>query len=1060
MSNIENVDYDPLQEELEIRQELENVREFLNYETSENIRLKKAYSENYFKKLKVSNPELYNLNQEISRYTSMINDIGNKINYNKSELKILQELIQLHNADQDKTLKIKELKKLPNKSKELERILVTYDKREFGNFNGMIIDRSNELKQEIKDYIDNTKIISIEFNKLLNDREKILNNPDNFKLAEGLKKLELNNKKHNDNILSRDKALTIIDTLNTKITNLKNSQATMILKTESEIKNLKNMNKILEEKKESLVDPNSDEYRKSIEEYVKNKQLVIKLEEEKKLLEKSIANKDDLIKISKDIENKLRSQLLEAESNRDKIKLDLDISEEKLKESKEQVNTLTVSVQEAERELTNLRTKLSDLEDKKNKEINNYSFNFSDKQKQIALLEAQLGQTNKSINDLVKENLSLHEQYKNEYNTKLSDIESNYSSSILKLQDEIKRLEESLKDASDNTDNIIAQRDNLRKEYDDYQLAKDSEIDQINIQYRQKFQEIAELENNIDQLTRERNVMSNALKLNKDEYDTLLKNFTNLKIEYNNKELELQSKINELENSINIIDSTKRQIIDIGTVDPNNLVIEDVFNAIMNTLNISQNDQDDVLNVIKQNTAAIMQQVQAIPGLQQQLPAAQQPGKNTLLKNIITSVMSDTLNDIKKMSSKLEFESTKERQQFRQQFESLRSDIEREKNKISVRQFMDHNIPEKKPSISEIEKEIKKIIPEELSGKEAKDSSQIYILGVQVFETEKEPFNKIPLSESSGNIDSVLLKYPSNIVKKELGKSDNPVEELLINVPILPCKYQYYEVGTDDRYNIDIGDIVDEIYHMNGELPDLAKGYLQNGLIDEDDYETIIDVYNMQNPKYDYYDDINRIFYERSKLRWDTDEFKSGIKTVKGIQFMLSDQLKKQGYVKHICINDKIERDKYYYFIVALKNDIMYNDLIGYNIQQADNDAKLEIIDSIKYQSNYYKGIRRMYALSVYYNDHNKRKLTDAVGAKVNGLFKTLGVLENIIILKENNIQFKLPNLKKQVGKIVSMKNIEKIYDEIYDKMNVMALHSLTKMKLIPIPAEYAVINN
>lgn len=700
-----------------------------------------------------------------------------------------------------------------------------------------------------------------------------------------------------------------------------------------------------------------------------------------------------------------------------------------------------------------------------------------------------LDTNNKIENELAPEIVNLKEEagnYKKEID-KLNNIETQLRNNIDQLVRDNQLREEEYKTSKSTLEAQITelnrQRDITTTQIEEYVRI----IEQLNKELKQKEKEFNSLKEKYDISVKNIEDLNNQIL---DDVDTISK----LQRTIGEKEKELEelqeirreqaSTIEEREAQLGEMQQTREQsrdiLLELAQEDnPDEIVIETVLERLADNLGLDDEQIQNITKLVGNKTTRVINNFGNI-------------NNDGQLKKLMIDATKESLDVLNKKKSVLKLKKKGEEDLFKKRTDQLYRELESERNRLTQTRFQESSRvqpsiipsfqsrqfdlpqlqktePIKMRSIPQIEgdeedEDEKELIEDE---GEAEDMDDVpYQLRIHVKEYDHTPFTYLKLTEKSGNIARITTQYPSTVTSsqmKELEREEmeDAVKLLIDSVVTFPFIYTYFLIGKDSRYDIDIGEVdTDGIYRMNIELPDLAEQYFENKLIDEDDYNTIIHIYKMKNPTFDHYDDVDRIFKSRLEVKFEVEDYDRGFVQIHGVTFNLADKVKEQGYIKMININKEFQTEKFYFFVCKKNPDNMYDDLIGFNNEDGDDQVKLSLLDAAKSEIDYYKVIRRMYALSHLYGDKNKRRLQSFVTGTLNKKFKVLDLLQNIVELKEKDIKFKMPSLKKHIGKIVSVKNIDKVYDEIFDELNKESLKTLKKAKLVPLPADYTVLRN
>lgn len=326
-------------------------------------------------------------------------------------------------------------------------------------------------------------------------------------------------------------------------------------------------------------------------------------------------------------------------------------------------------------------------------------------------------------------------------------------------------------------------------------------------------------------------------------------------------------------------------------------------------------------------------------------------------------------------------------------------------------------------------------------------------------------------SEPFGSAVYRIQKYPGDVDVYEIYESNKSIKQLAkdfvsslkkIVKDIKKNKLHYYsevKAGIDERYDIDIGKLENNIFYINPDLHSIVEIYYFRKLITKEEYNIIINILN-KNTKLDStdYEIIYNIFRKYRVLRWSSDEIIKGIKKLpNNKKISLNDALLDKTFVKIdmiAVINNKFV-EVTNFFILVKKNNVTGNfetinldyDFINYDDRMAQQDTGLrKEIEKLYFSNTYYspfKMLKRIYALARSRGDiYTLNKVIPFVSSNASLLYQIKSELDAIMIVLERSISkpiktinYSLDNLKNRIASVIEIPNNELI--EINELINL-----------------------
>ncbi len=198
-----------------------------------------------------------------------------------------------------------------------------------------------------------------------------------------------------------------------------------------------------------------------------------------------------------------------------------------------------------------------------------------------------------------------------------------------------------------------------------------------------------------------------------------------------------------------------------------------------------------------------------------------------------------------------------------------------------------------------------------------------------------------------------------------------------------------FKIGTDLRYNINIGELSKGIYYPKHELLQISKIMMGKKLLTQAEYKLVEKT--LKDPKYELrgyytpeaYDLINEIFREHKIIRWNATELAADLKILPGNKkISIIESLATPGDIKVDVITDitssYVEMTN---FIILMTQQNGQKFIENYDQPYTDDFVDNEIEQNLpmnieelfysKFHYNPFKGIKRLFALARHRGDNN-----------------------------------------------------------------------------------------
>lgn len=306
------------------------------------------------------------------------------------------------------------------------------------------------------------------------------------------------------------------------------------------------------------------------------------------------------------------------------------------------------------------------------------------------------------------------------------------------------------------------------------------------------------------------------------------------------------------------------------------------------------------------------------------------------------------------------------------------------------------------------------------------------------------------------SLNDVVTKFSKalqNVVKKINKKRSHYFSEV--------------KVGLDERYDIDIGEMIDGNYFPNPYLSYISNNLKNKKLLSKEENDIIQYIFSkvkkMGSLGPNEYDTIKYIFRERKILRWSDEEILKGIKKLPGnISVTLKKALEDKTHIKIDMIVDLngrlVEITNFFQLAYIDKKDEIH--LVNIDLEENHNiPVQLPIeIEKLYFSNMFYspfKMVKRMYSLGRHNMDNNLlNKIIPFVSSNTSLLYQIKSEIDTIILILEKMKSYpkklifdQLDEAKSRISTVLEIPQdgliqINNIIDDInntagkYDKIN------------------------
>lgn len=301
-----------------------------------------------------------------------------------------------------------------------------------------------------------------------------------------------------------------------------------------------------------------------------------------------------------------------------------------------------------------------------------------------------------------------------------------------------------------------------------------------------------------------------------------------------------------------------------------------------------------------------------------------------------------------------------------------------------------------------------------------------------------------------------IQQYPGDVDAQESYIKEEDIDDVVTGFEkdlkktvkkIVDTKLVYFsefKAGEDNRYNVNIGELINGIYTPNPELKDIIINMYEDGLFTDEDIVVLFEAYDnitkMTNA--DVYDSIKYIFREKLILRWTADEILKGRKISNGKIFTLTDSLKMKSNVKIDMItllNGRFTEVTNFVMLAYIDNKSqVYPVNLNFNLadkKEMSEIASFQLLNEVEklYFSNMYyspfKMIKRLYSYGRQLKDTKLLELViPIISSYISAIYQIKSEIDTIIIILERSksipkkkIFDQLGNIKERLSRIVEI---------------------------------------
>lgn len=326
---------------------------------------------------------------------------------------------------------------------------------------------------------------------------------------------------------------------------------------------------------------------------------------------------------------------------------------------------------------------------------------------------------------------------------------------------------------------------------------------------------------------------------------------------------------------------------------------------------------------------------------------------------------------------------------------------------------------------------------------------QLYAQDIDLLETDIEDIN----------LDNAVNKLEAKL---------NVVFGTISNTP--GFYFSEFKAGLDERYNINVGELVEGIFTRVNPVQFMQKIMLlsNQGLINKKDIDTLFNIYNKVEVTADDYDIAFNILRNYRVLRWTLPELLEGKKRLKGGLIMtLNQALHYNSTIKIDLIsyidNRFVEVTNFIIFVLKKGDElIVLNDKQNAitNIKQNTVEGLQKEIDKVFFSTmffNPFKGIKRLWSLGRQYNDLTMiQYLNTIISGDISSLYQKKGNIDTIINVYEKYVEKspvhemmeELDNIKIELDRIITF-DITKIIQKYNELVNMAINNNLLFADLV-----------
>jgi|WetSurMetagenome_2_1015567.scaffolds.fasta_scaffold00833_13 hypothetical protein len=280
--------------------------------------------------------------------------------------------------------------------------------------------------------------------------------------------------------------------------------------------------------------------------------------------------------------------------------------------------------------------------------------------------------------------------------------------------------------------------------------------------------------------------------------------------------------------------------------------------------------------------------------------------------------------------------------------------------------------------------------------------------------------------------------------------------------------FSEFKAGIDERYNIDIGTLMNGIYtYRRQQLLAISNEMVQNNLLSLQELNIIKNIMKVKNPGGDEYDMMNYVFRNRRILRWSSKEIIQGYKLLPAKKkITLQKALEAKSHVKIDMIsfiNGKFVEVTNFWILVLIRGNKLTT--VNFNFDYFDNEQSEKTYDNqirdeiqkLYYSNMYYspfKMAKRMWAYSRFFKlEDFVYKLLPLVTGNISYMYSITSEMDAILRIFEvsksipiNAINNQIDQMKNRLSNILQIDNPD--LDILATMINTFTKTSIASKKI------------
>lgn len=311
------------------------------------------------------------------------------------------------------------------------------------------------------------------------------------------------------------------------------------------------------------------------------------------------------------------------------------------------------------------------------------------------------------------------------------------------------------------------------------------------------------------------------------------------------------------------------------------------------------------------------------------------------------------------------------------------------------------------------------------------------------------------LQKYPGDIDLVEEVKDTSSEKQAVEKFSKKMKKIVQKV--ITAKQHYYseiKAGLDNRYDINVGDLNDGIFHINPQLGIIVGKMIDKKLFNDDEANLLLKILIKKHNGFqlngDDFDVAFNVFRNRRILRWSVKEIKRGYKILGRKKKTFQEALKEKTGIKIdtiTLVNGRFVEITNFYFLGYTDEDgeihfINLDPKITHNISV----ALPREIEKLYYSNFYYspfKMMKRLFSLARHNRDVDTlEKIVGFMSSNTSLLYQIRSELESISLLfalykhpSPTAIRSQLEEMKNRLSTVIQIpqETLEKYYNPIID---------------------------